>query len=41
LVSGVVHDLCIGKDYLFADLGPADLRGFDEPVRVYEVRWDA
>lgn len=39
LVSSVIRDLCIGKDFLFADLGPKELRGFDEPVRVYEVQW--
>ncbi len=39
LVSNVVRELAKGKDYLFADRGEASLKGFDEPVRLYEVRW--
>ncbi len=39
LVSDVVRQLAKGKDFLFADLGEAELKGFDEPVRLYEVRW--
>jgi class 3 adenylate cyclase len=39
IVSGVVRDLCIGKGFDFAGRGRARLKGFDEPVRLYEVRW--
>jgi class 3 adenylate cyclase len=39
LVSDVVRQLAAGKDFLFADRGVADLKGFDEPVRLFEVRW--
>ena len=39
LVSDVVRQLVKGKDFLFADRGEASLKGFDEPVRLYEVRW--
>jgi class 3 adenylate cyclase len=39
LVSDVVRQLAKGKDFLFADRGEANLKGFDEPVRLYEVRW--
>ncbi len=39
LASDVVRQLVEGKDFLFADKGEASLRGFDEPVRLYEVRW--
>jgi class 3 adenylate cyclase len=39
LVSDVVRQLAKGKDFLFADRGEVALRGFDEPVRLYEVRW--
>ena len=39
LVSNVVRELAKGKDFLFADRGEANLKGFDEPVRLYEVRW--
>ncbi len=39
LVSDVVRQLAKGKDFLFADRGEAYLKGFDEPVRLYDVRW--
>ena len=39
LVSNVIRELAIGKDFLFADRGEVALRGFEEPVRLYEVRW--
>jgi class 3 adenylate cyclase len=39
LASDVVRGLVAGKWFLFADRGKRKLRGFDEPVRLYEVRW--
>jgi class 3 adenylate cyclase/pimeloyl-ACP methyl ester carboxylesterase len=39
LVPDVVRQLVAGKGFLFSDRGDADLRGFDEPVRLFEVRW--
>lgn len=39
LVSDVVRQLLAGKGLLFADRGETVLRGFDDPVRLYEVRW--
>ncbi len=39
LVSNVVRELSAGKGFLFADIGETALRGFAEPVRLYEVRW--
>jgi class 3 adenylate cyclase/pimeloyl-ACP methyl ester carboxylesterase len=39
LVSNVVRELAKGKNFLFADRGETALKGFDEPVRLYEVRW--
>ncbi|MEE8347576.1 MAG: adenylate/guanylate cyclase domain-containing protein [Dehalococcoidia bacterium] len=39
LVSNVVRELAKGKDFLFADRGEASLKGFDEPVRLFELRW--
>ncbi len=39
LVAGVVRDLCIGKTFAFRDLDEVALKGFDEPVRAYEVQW--
>jgi class 3 adenylate cyclase len=35
----VVRELAAGKRFLFADLGDVSLRGFDDPVRLFEVRW--
>ncbi len=39
LVSNVVRELAKGKDFLFADRGETSLRGFEDPVRLFEVRW--
>ena len=39
LVSDVVRQLAAGKGYLFADRGEVVLRGFEDPVRLYELRW--
>jgi class 3 adenylate cyclase len=38
-VSDVVRQLVAGKRYMFSDRGEQALRGFDDPVRVFEVRW--
>ena len=35
----VVRELAAGKQFLFADLGETELRGFEDPVRIYEVSW--
>lgn len=39
LVAGVVRDLCIGKTLSFQEHGQVQLKGFSEPVRLFEVRW--
>jgi class 3 adenylate cyclase len=39
LVTSVVRDLCIGKTLPFADIGAVPLKGFPEPIRLYEVPW--
>ena len=39
LVSDVVRHSVEGKEYGFSDRGAADLKGFEEPVRLFEVRW--
>jgi class 3 adenylate cyclase len=39
LVADVVRQLAAGKDFLFADRGETVLRGFEDPVRLYELRW--
>jgi class 3 adenylate cyclase len=40
LASDVVRQLVAGKRFLFRDRGAAELRGFEDPVRLYEVRWE-
>ena len=39
LASDVVRQLAAGKDFLFADTGAVALKGFEDPVRLYETRW--
>ena len=39
LVSDVLRQLVAGKGFLFADRGEFVAKGFEEPVRIYEVRW--
>jgi class 3 adenylate cyclase len=39
IVSSVVRDLAAGKGIVFADRGEQPLKGFAEPVRIYEVQW--
>ena len=40
LVTDVVRQLVAGKGFAFADRGEVMLRGFEDPVRLYELRWD-
>jgi class 3 adenylate cyclase len=37
--SLAVRELCAGKGFLFADLGDHELRGFEDPVKIFEVKW--
>jgi class 3 adenylate cyclase len=39
LASNVVRELAAGKGFLLSDQGEVVLRGFEDPVRLYEVRW--
>ena len=39
VASNVVRELAAGKQFLFDDLGETELRGFEDPVRLYELRW--
>ena len=39
MASDVVRQLVAGKRFLFADRGDIALRGFEDPMRLYEVRW--
>ena len=40
LASDVVRQLAAGKDFLFADLGETALRGFEDRVKLWELRWE-
>ncbi len=40
-VSNVVRELVAGKGFEFADRGDTVLRGFEDPVRLYDLRWRA
>ena len=39
LVANVIRELAAGKGFLFSDRGEVALRGFEDPVRLFEVRW--
>ena len=39
IASDVVRQLAAGKKFLFSDLGETELRGFEDPVKLWEVRW--
>jgi class 3 adenylate cyclase len=39
LASDVVRGLCSGKGFLFADRGDFVAKGFEDPVRLYEISW--
>jgi class 3 adenylate cyclase/pimeloyl-ACP methyl ester carboxylesterase len=39
LVSNVVRELAAGKGFLFNDRGDHALKGFEDPVKLYEVKW--
>jgi class 3 adenylate cyclase/pimeloyl-ACP methyl ester carboxylesterase len=39
LVTDVVRQLAAGKRFLFAETDETTLRGFEDPVRLYEVKW--
>jgi class 3 adenylate cyclase len=38
-VTNVARELAAGKPFLLADRGEVALRGFEDSVRLYEVRW--
>jgi class 3 adenylate cyclase len=40
LVSDVVRGLVAGKGFMFSDRGDVVLKGFEDPVHVYLVRWE-
>lgn len=39
LVGNAVRELCAGKGFAFADRGSFRPKGYDEPIRIHEVRW--
>ena len=39
LVSVAVRELCAGKQLRFSDRGTVELKGFDEPISLYELHW--
>jgi class 3 adenylate cyclase/pimeloyl-ACP methyl ester carboxylesterase len=39
LVADTVRGLCSGKGFLFSDRGDFIAKGFEDPVRIYEVNW--
>jgi class 3 adenylate cyclase len=41
MVSSAVREVCLGKGFEFEDLGLAELKGFDEPIKLYGVRTQA
>jgi class 3 adenylate cyclase len=41
LASDVVRQLVTGKGFLFSDTGEHDLKGLEDPVRLWELRWQS
>ena len=39
MTSDSVRGLAAGKKFLFSDRGETAMRGFEDPVRLFEVRW--
>ena len=39
LVSNAIAELCLGKGFLFEDLGEIMLKGFGSPVRAHAAAW--
>ena len=37
LVSSAVRELSVGKQMQYQDRGPIALKGFDDPIRLFEV----
>jgi class 3 adenylate cyclase len=39
LATNVVRELCAGKNFPFADAGVPALKGFEDSVRLFSLRW--
>ncbi len=37
LASNVIHDLCLGREIQFSEIGKVSLKGLDQPSRLYKV----
>jgi hypothetical protein len=37
-VTNVVRELCAGKQFIFRELGPTTLKGFDDSVDLFEAQ---
>ena len=40
LASNVIRELCLGKPFVFSDIGEVDLKGFAQPLRLHAVEWN-
>lgn len=41
VLANVVRELATGRGFMFSDRGEVPLRGFEDPVRLFELRWDS
>jgi class 3 adenylate cyclase len=41
VLANVVRELASGRGFLFNDRGEVALRGFEDPVHLFELRWEA
>jgi class 3 adenylate cyclase/pimeloyl-ACP methyl ester carboxylesterase len=41
VLANVVRELAAGKGFLFSDRGEVVLRGFEDPVHLYQLKWEA
>ncbi|MCH7697923.1 MAG: adenylate/guanylate cyclase domain-containing protein [Chloroflexi bacterium] len=39
IAADVVRQLAAGKQFLFSDLSETELRGFEDPVKLWELSW--
>ena len=39
-VSEIVRGICAGKDFDFSNQGGYDMKGFDDPITLFEVMWE-
>ena len=40
LTSNAIQELCLGKPFAFSEIGETELKGFAQPLRLHEVRWE-